>query len=59
MIRALRASGVRDFPFACFTSAKGNLASPARTQIAPSVTLVISGKPMSAKEWSKRYVTPH
>ena len=37
MIRALRASGVRDLPFACFTSAKGNVASPARTQIAPSV----------------------
>jgi hypothetical protein len=59
MIRALRAPGVRDLPFACFTSAKGNVASPARTQIAPSVTRVISDKPMSAEEWNKRYVTPN
>jgi hypothetical protein len=35
MIRALRASGVRDLPFACFTSAKGNLASPARNSDRP------------------------
>jgi hypothetical protein len=41
------------------SATKGNVASPARTQIAPSVTRVISDKPMTAEEWSKRYVTPH
>src|SRR5262249_7868806 len=52
MIRGAPALGVRDLPFACFTSAKGNVASSARTQIGASVTRAISDKRMSAEEWS-------